>query len=98
MEVTHTHGQVIMVLTHIHRVLLDDTHMHGYKTATVTIRSGSETITRTGGVNIQDSNIVSGAYCVANPTNAGINQNVTWTAYVNNANGFFGGYTIFIVR
>ena len=65
----------------------------GYKTATVTIRSGSETITRTCGVNIQDSNIVSGAYCVANPTNAGINQNVTWTAYVNNANGFFGGYS-----
>jgi hypothetical protein len=65
----------------------------GYKTATVTIRSGSETITRTCGVNIQDNNFVSGAYCVANPTNAGINQNVTWTAYVNNVNGNFGNYS-----
>ena len=65
----------------------------GYKTATVTIRSGSETITRTCGVNIQDSNVVSGAYCVANPTNAGINQNVTWTAYANNANGNFNNYS-----
>jgi hypothetical protein len=65
----------------------------GYKTATVTIRSGSETITRTCGVNIQDTNVVSGAYCVANPTNAGINQNVTWTAYVNNTNGYYGSYS-----
>lgn len=65
----------------------------GYKTATVTIRSGSETITRTCGVNIQDSNVVSGAYCVANPTNAGINQNVTWTAYANNTNGNFNNYS-----
>ena len=65
----------------------------GYKTATVTIRSGSETITRTCGVNIQDNNFVSGAYCVANPSNAGINQNVTWTAYVNNVNGNFNNYS-----
>ncbi|MDQ5911934.1 MAG: hypothetical protein QG568_147 [Patescibacteria group bacterium] len=65
----------------------------GYKTATVTIRSGSDSITRTCGVNIQDTAVVSGAYCVANPTNAGINQNVTWTAYVNNTNGYYGSYS-----
>ncbi|MBP6974637.1 MAG: PKD domain-containing protein [Candidatus Pacebacteria bacterium] len=67
----------------------------GYKTATVTIRSGSDSITRTCGVNIQDNYNPGtvGAYCVANPTNAGINQNVTWTAYANNTNGYYNNYS-----
>lgn len=65
----------------------------GYKTATVTIRSGSESITRTCGVTIQESYSTAGAYCVANPTNAGINQNVTWTVYPNNSNGYYNNFS-----
>jgi hypothetical protein len=60
----------------------------GVKNATVTIRSSDgQIITRTCSTNVQDTYnppIVSGAYCVANPTNAGVNQNVTWTVYPGN--------------
>jgi hypothetical protein len=68
----------------------------GVKNATVTIRSGSESITRTCSVTVQDNTYyppvyppVNNAYCVANPTVAGVNQNVTWTVYPgNNAYGY----------
>ncbi len=57
----------------------------GVKTATVTIRSSDgQTITRSCTVNVQDSYVGNGAYCVANPTVAGVNQNVTWTVYPPN--------------
>lgn len=61
----------------------------GVKTATVTIRSSDgQTITRSCTVNVQDSYVNTGAYCVANPTVAGINQNVTWTVYPPQGNLF----------
>lgn len=67
----------------------------GYKTATVTITSNGQSITRTCGVNIQNTYTGNnGAYCIANPTNAGVGQGVTWTAYPSNVNGsYYGNYT-----
>ncbi len=68
----------------------------GMKTATVTIRSGSQTITRSCNVEVRDTyNGNIGAYCVANPTNAVVGQNVTWTVYPtynNNYNYNNGSY------
>jgi hypothetical protein len=59
----------------------------GYKTAYVTITAGSQSITRSCNVLIQDTYVPPvnpiGAYCVATPATAFINQNVTWTMYVN---------------
>ncbi|MBU3668889.1 MAG: hypothetical protein FGM57_02895 [Candidatus Taylorbacteria bacterium] len=62
----------------------------GVKNATVTIRSSDgQTITRSCSVNVQDTNVVGGAYCVANPSVAGVNQNVTWTVFTpNNTLGY----------
>ena len=67
----------------------------GYKTATVTITSNGQSVTRTCGVNIQNTyNGNNGAYCIANPTNAGVGQGVTWTAYPGNNNGsYYGNYS-----
>lgn len=60
----------------------------GYKTATVTITSNGQSITRSCSANVQSSysNNLS-AYCVANPSNAYINQTVTWTVYATGGNG-----------
>ncbi len=76
---------------------------YGSKTATVTIQSGNQSISRTCSVNVQNNNNNSlSAYCVASPTNAGVNQSVTWTVYPsgyannsynNNYNNNVGNYT-----
>ncbi len=64
----------------------------GTKTATVTIQSGNQSVTRTCNVNIQgQSNANLSAYCVASPSVSNIGQTVTWTAYVNG--GTSGNYT-----
>lgn len=68
----------------------------GVKNATVTIRaSDGQSVTRSCSVNIQDTYVppvVNGsAYCVATPSIAGINQNVTWTAYP--PTGYAAGYS-----
>ncbi|HEY1037371.1 MAG TPA: hypothetical protein VGE62_02205 [Candidatus Paceibacterota bacterium] len=58
----------------------------GTKSVSVVITSGSQSVTRTCSVTIQETYnppVVGNAYCVATPANAAINQPVTWTAYVN---------------
>ncbi len=61
---------------------------YGSKTATVTITSNGQSITRSCSAYVQGStnNTNLSAYCVANPTNAGINQTVTWTVYPSGGN------------
>ena len=56
---------------------------YGTKTATVTVTSGTQSVTRTCSVNVQNNqyNNYQSAYCVGTPSNAGVNQSVTWTAY-----------------
>jgi hypothetical protein len=64
----------------------------GYKTATVTITSGGQSISRSCSVSV-DQNYISNnnmnVYCVASPTNANIGQNVVWTAYATGGNGSY---------
>ncbi len=62
---------------------------YGSKTATVTITSNGQSITRSCSAYVQGSINTTNlsAYCVANPTNAGINQTVTWTVYPSGGNG-----------
>ncbi len=69
----------------------------GVKNATVTIRSSDgQSITRSCSTTVQDTYTpVNGAYCVANPTVAGINQNVTWTVYPGYSNYYNTGYTYY---
>lgn len=69
----------------------------GYKTAYVTIRSGSQIITKSCSVNIvqqyvNPQNNQVNAYCVATPSTVGVNQVVTWQVYANGGNGSFGYY------
>jgi hypothetical protein len=62
----------------------------GTKNITVTARSGQEIITKSCDVTFvndtQNNNELS-AVCFANPTNATVNQVVTWTVNVNGGNG-----------
>lgn len=64
----------------------------GYKTATVTITSGGQSISRSCSVSV-DQNYISNSnmnvYCVASPTNANVGQNVVWTAYATGGNGYY---------
>jgi hypothetical protein len=65
----------------------------GTKNITVTVRSGQEIMTRSCDVTFvndnQNNNDIS-AVCFANPTNATVNQVVTWTVNVNGGNSGFG--------
>jgi hypothetical protein len=67
-------------------------HTAGTKNITVTARSGQEVITKSCDVTFvydtQDNDL--SAVCYANPTNATVNQVVTWTV---TANGGTGGYS-----
>lgn len=64
----------------------------GSKSATVTITSGSRSITRSCNVTVQGQQINNiNAYCVATPSVANVGQTVTWTAYVNG--GTSGNYS-----
>ncbi|MEN9649340.1 MAG: hypothetical protein RL094_307 [Candidatus Parcubacteria bacterium] len=69
----------------------------GYKTAYVTIRSGSQIVTKTCSTTIVQrytpptGNSIS-AYCVATPSSVGINQTVTWNVYASGGNGNYGYY------
>lgn len=66
----------------------------GTKTATVTITSGNQSITRSCSVNVQNQyNNNLSAYCVASPSVSNIGQTVTWTAYVNGYNNYYGNYS-----
>lgn len=67
----------------------------GYKSAYVTIRSGSQIVTKTCSTNIvqrftpPQGNTLS-AYCIATPATVGVNQLVTWTVYATGGNGAYG--------
>lgn len=67
----------------------------GSKTATVTITSGNQSITRSCTVNVENNynNNNIGAYCVANPTNATVGQTIVWTAYVTGGNSSYYTYS-----
>lgn len=65
----------------------------GNKSATVTIYSNGQSITRTCNINIgnyNNSNL--SAYCVANPSSAYINQTVTYTVYPSGGNSYDNSY------
>ncbi len=66
----------------------------GPKTATVTIYSNGQSISRTCSTNVDNYNYVSnntlGVYCIANPITASVGQNVIWTAYVTGGNSYNG--------
>ncbi len=60
----------------------------GVKSVTVVITSGSQSITKTCSVTVQQDTYYPpvtpvNAYCVATPANVTINQTVVWTAYIN---------------
>ncbi len=70
----------------------------GSKSVSVTITSGSQSITRSCSVNV-DQGYVNNynnltAYCVATPASATIGQNVVWTVYATGGNnyGYNNGY------
>ena len=64
----------------------------GTKFAYVTITSGSQSITRSCSVSVQDTYVQNNQlslYCTANTTNVGVNQSVTWSAYASGGNGYY---------
>lgn len=67
----------------------------GYKSGTITITSGSQTITRSCSVNVQDNVIINqnlAVYCTASPSNATVGQNVIWTAYATGGSSYGYNY------
>lgn len=68
----------------------------GYKTATVVITSGNQSISRSCSVSVdQNYNYYNNmnAYCIANPTSANVGQTIVWTAYVTGGNSSYYTYS-----
>lgn len=63
----------------------------GTKNITVTIRSGQEAVTKTCNVTFENesNNNNLSATCYANPSNANLNQLVTWRVNVNGGTGYY---------